>query len=472
MRPRTLVILFVLVAVLGAFVWFVERDLPGTEERAEQARRVLSLESDEVSALTLEWGEERVRLVREEAGADEDAAAAGKREWRLEEPLAARADGAEVTTLLDSLGRLEKKRTLAEPDRAGLGLEAPRATVTFATGDGETVLEIGAEVPASDTMVMAVRGRPEAYVVADTLFDEVTREPGEWRNKEIFHGERSAVASVRLEPAAGEAVLLSRRGEDFWVEVPVVDRADRDRVNRLLGELVGLRASRFVDDPQGAGVELGLEPPAGVMEVVLDGEEQPFRLEVGAPVSEEGPARYARAGGLTFETASDLGEWLATPAADWRSHRWTALDSWDVEAARFEDGEGTVAVERSGGDWKRGDDRIPYTPVSTLLATLTSARADSIVPPAEAAELAAGEPLLTVTLTGREGKEETLILFAVGEGGAPARTSGRDALLLLPPEVASDLTEQVAALRAAEPLPPAGDEIPDDMDVTVEEGDS
>ena len=34
MRPRTLLILLVLVLGLGAFIWFYERELPSSEERA------------------------------------------------------------------------------------------------------------------------------------------------------------------------------------------------------------------------------------------------------------------------------------------------------------------------------------------------------------------------------------------------------------------------------------------------------
>ena len=64
MRPRTLLVLAVLVAGLGAFIWFYERNLPSTEERRELQARVLSLEVEEVQAIALEGGGHRVRLER------------------------------------------------------------------------------------------------------------------------------------------------------------------------------------------------------------------------------------------------------------------------------------------------------------------------------------------------------------------------------------------------------------------------
>ena len=41
MRPRTLLVLLALVVGIGAFVYFYERELPSSDERAERAKRVL-----------------------------------------------------------------------------------------------------------------------------------------------------------------------------------------------------------------------------------------------------------------------------------------------------------------------------------------------------------------------------------------------------------------------------------------------
>ena len=53
MRPRTLAALFLVVAGLLAFIWFYERELPSSDERVELAKRVLSVEADDVRGLTL-----------------------------------------------------------------------------------------------------------------------------------------------------------------------------------------------------------------------------------------------------------------------------------------------------------------------------------------------------------------------------------------------------------------------------------
>ena len=51
MKPRTLLVMLVLVLGLGAFVWFYERKLPSSEEREENAKKVLTVEKDDIRAV-------------------------------------------------------------------------------------------------------------------------------------------------------------------------------------------------------------------------------------------------------------------------------------------------------------------------------------------------------------------------------------------------------------------------------------
>ena len=114
MRPRTLLVLLAVVLGLGAFIWFYERELPSSEERARLEKRVLRVEKEDVTALTLQSGSGTVRLERvdlpaastapkQETGAEEDELATPETEWRIVEPLQARADTFAVDGLLDGL---------------------------------------------------------------------------------------------------------------------------------------------------------------------------------------------------------------------------------------------------------------------------------------------------------------------------------------------------------------------------------
>src|SRR5258705_13225432 len=54
MRPRTLLVLLLLVAGLGLYIGLYERKLPSSTERAAQEKKVLGLGKEEILGVTLE----------------------------------------------------------------------------------------------------------------------------------------------------------------------------------------------------------------------------------------------------------------------------------------------------------------------------------------------------------------------------------------------------------------------------------
>jgi hypothetical protein len=471
MRPRTLLILLATVLILGAFIWFYERKLPSSEERAELGKRVLSLEKDDVTAVTIDSEKGAVRLERmaaakgekkkprfDEKGLPPEATG----EWKMVRPLAVRADAFAIDRLLESLSTLEKSRTLDEVDPKAVGLDKPRATVRLATKDGETVLKLGADVPPGGSIIAGVDGRKGAYVVADTILSEVVRSPGDWRDRQMLHGDREAIQRITLTGGPGGPVVLVQRPQGLWMERPFADRADHDLSEGLLSDLTGLMAERFVDPPRPAA-ELGLAPPREVVEVAFQGQ-PPVRIELGAPVTggeaPEGQAAgeltYARIGDALFEARTRLAESVRREPAAWRAAQLSSFEVFQVENATVQDDKGALKLTRAGTDWKRGDAVISYLPVSDLIFAVTGAKASRLLSPQEAQALHAGQgkPLLTFILHGKDQGDETLTLYPEITEGVPARASGRDTVLLLAADTLKQIQQKLQDVRTAKPAEP------------------
>src|SRR3569832_1158515 len=105
MKPRTLLILLAVVLGLGAFIWFYERKLPSSDERAENAKKVVALKKEDVQEVTLETANGKVVLARtvspaasedkkekKDGEGDEDAQGQPAIDWKLVQPMASRAD--------------------------------------------------------------------------------------------------------------------------------------------------------------------------------------------------------------------------------------------------------------------------------------------------------------------------------------------------------------------------------------------
>ncbi len=511
MKPKTVLVLAIVVAALAAFVWFFGRDLPSSEEMTARSRKVLPVESDDVTAVTLQWGDRTVHLERPaakpkaEAGEDEAAEGegAGAREWRLTEPLADRADQSAVERLLSSLTGLEKERTIEDAKPAEAGLDSPRGKVTLETPKGARTLVVGADVPASDNLLVSLAGEPEVYVTSRSFVDQLEKQPNDWRSKEIFTAGRDRIARLTLRSAdrPGEPVVLAKRDDRFYLEKPLADLADSDKVDRLLSDLVDLRATKLLGgggkgETQPAPADLGLEPPVAHIEAELappsasgagEAAEAPdggaaekkgsgaaaktapaptetLVLDIGSPVEGATGTVYARAGGKLFEASTDLARTAATPVDEWRSRSWTDLSSYEVSRLTAErapsgaggssgsGGGGPLVLTREGSDWLRtakgAAETIPYTAASDLLFAVTDAKGE--LP--EAPPATPGKPILTLALSGEKGARETLSLFAAGENGYPARSSARDAELLLSKETGDAVLHGLEAVRTAKPV--------------------
>jgi len=461
LKPRTLLVLLVLVLGLGAFIQFYERKLPSTEEREKTGNRVLDLSQDDVQAVEIDRNGQAMRLERVKG--------ATPPEWRLTKPREARADATAVSGLVESLTGLARTRTLEKADPKAVGLDHPQTTVRLTTAKGERVLEIGAKVPTGSEVIVGVQGNRDAYVTSDAILATLTRDPGEWRDRQMIAALREKIDRITLSGPAGTTVL-ARKGDGFEIAgAGLKDRADHDLVEGLLTDVTGLRAQQFVDDPKELPAALGLEPPRGTVEVAIRGG-APRRIEIGGPApatppapgatpSPEGspaaPNVYARVEGQALVAQTGLAADVARAPADWRSRSLSGFQVYQVESARIEDAAGSLTVTRAGTDWKRGTDTISYTPVSDLLFAVVGGKASRLLTSDEAKSLLQGKPLVTVTLKAEKGGgEETVAFYPPGPTGAPVRTSGRDAVLLLPSDKLAEVQKQVAAIRSAKPLPP------------------
>jgi uncharacterized protein DUF4340 len=475
MRPRTLLILLAVVLILGAFIWFYERKLPSSEERVELGKRVFSLEKDDVTAVTIDSEKGEVRLERmaaakgekkekprfDEKGLPPEATG----EWKMVRPLAVRADAFAIDRLLESLSTLEKSRTLDEVDPKAVGLDKPRATVRLATKDGERVLKLGADVPPGGSIIAGVAGvdgRKGAYVVADTILSEVIRNPGDWRDRQMLHGDREAIQRITLTGGPGGPLVLVQRPQGLWMEKPFTDRADHDLSEGLLADLTGLMAERFVDPPRPAA-ELGLVPPREIVEVAFKGQ-PPVRIELGAPVTggevpegqTAGELTYARIGDAVFEARTRLAESARRDPAAWRAVQLSSFEVFQVESATVQDDKTALKLTRAGTDWKRGDTVISYLPVSDLLFAVTGAKASRLLSPQEAQALHAGQgkPLLTFILHGKDQGDETLTLYPELKEGVPVRASGRETVLLISADTLKQIQGKLQDVRTAKPVGP------------------
>ncbi|MGQ9458815.1 MAG: DUF4340 domain-containing protein [Anaerolineae bacterium] len=158
MNVRTTLILVILLALLGAYVYFFEiKGEIGKEATPTPSTvQVWDLEEGQVVGLTVTGPEGTTRL-RREVGS----------EWQMEAPSQEPADDLRVGALSDSLAHLSATRALTDvTDLEPFGLATSSWTVEVALANGEIYrLQIGEQNPSGGSYYVKKEGDPTIYLV-------------------------------------------------------------------------------------------------------------------------------------------------------------------------------------------------------------------------------------------------------------------------------------------------------------------
>lgn len=479
MKPRTLLILLALSLGVFAFIYFFERELPSTVEREEQSKQVLPLAADDVDALEISWGGKTVRLEKEaakkkadaaqdaEGHADGHAAAPTGGVWKLVSPLEAHADAGVVANLVRRLAELRKDRTFDEFDAEQTGLQNPRVKAVLRADGHEHTLSFGSDLPIGGATI--VSDGQKAYQVAGVadLITELQKNPGDWRDKKLFHGERSEIAEIALlTPTQKIKLVRQGEGENFDLTEPVKDQAERDLVSGLLSDITGLEAATFLE-PGATFTASGRSIEAKLATTPDD----PFRIELGQTL-EPGKIAAKVEDQLVALDATRLDPAFSREVNGWRSLSWSGLQVFQVDRVLFKTPTAETEVKRVEGEWKRGEDKLDFTVASDALYPIVEVKAKEIVSRAEAQSrgFELGKPRLEIELEA-ENKKEKLTLFAANGDLAAATTAGRESILLLPADKVAELEQKIEALRTAKPASetPAAPTLPKPGEEPLEE---
>jgi hypothetical protein len=260
MGTRSTLALLMIALGLGGYVYFVE--ILGKQRRSEleeEAKRLVSLPSETIQRVRLQIaGEPDAVLERAAEGA-----------WRVVEPVEWPADDFALERLLEGLGELNASATIEPvPDEVaqfGLGEDARRLSVS--AGDQSVTLHLGKRTPVGSARYVSLSSHPgRIYAVAYTGTTPLEPSLLDVRDKRVSDIEVEEVRSMLVRIGDEPEIRVERDGDSWRLTVPLSVRADAERIERTLDDLLLARATEFVDAP-GDLAEHGLAPPTARVEI-------------------------------------------------------------------------------------------------------------------------------------------------------------------------------------------------------------
>jgi hypothetical protein len=334
-------ILFLLVAGLGAYLYWVE--VPKARQEATKAKLV-DAASDDITSIDLVYPDRTIELRKQDGT------------WRITGPIQAAADDTAIKSLLGSLTGAEIQKSLDElpSDLAAFGLDRPDPTVKLATAKGPLPsIAVGKNAAIGGKTYVRIGDQPKVVLTPASIKTALSKQVKDLRDKQLLAFKDDDVTRVDIKPAEGAPVALVRKDKEAWVLEPGDQPTDITEVRSYLSSL---RATRAVDFPEGdAAATAGLDTPQLTVTVGL-GKDASQSLVIGKETT-QGTQKQVFAKRADQPTVVTLGDWsVRTLGKDaWQFRDKTVLGFGSDRVGRVvlerKEGTGATLVHGEPGGW-------------------------------------------------------------------------------------------------------------------------
>src|SRR5438876_2680109 len=359
MKWKTTLVLFVIAAGVFAYLFFVERNRPGTEEATRQAQNVVNFSRDQVNGVVIQNGDDTIDIRRRDD------------KWRLEIPIKDQADGSVVNNLLLDLENWQKDAAISakemEADKnklADYGLANPKLRLKLIGPDTPPEIFFGKDAALEGKMYVRFGNSKETFLANQSVKKAIQKKPEDFRDRKLTDLIMAQVVRVVLKTPAGE-MELQKKGDHWDIAKPLHTRADDQKVSDLIAQVTTARIQQFVADDRGDLHPYGLAEPRGSLTLFAQDDksatrtdssrgEQGQTLQIGGVPEKEKDEIYVRFSprGFVYTLPKKIEEILNSKPNDLRDRHLIRIDTKILDHLTIEaPGKGKTVLARKDENW-------------------------------------------------------------------------------------------------------------------------
>ena len=379
MKWKTTLILFVIAAAVWAYLFFVERNRPGTVEATQRAQNVVNFSREKINGLVIQNGDDKIDIRRRED------------KWRLEIPIKDQADGSVVDNLLQDLENWQKDAAISakemEADKnklADYGLANPKLRLKLLGPDAPPEIFFGKDAALEGKMYVRFENSKETFLANQSVKKEIDKKPEEFRDRKLTDLIMAQVVRVVLKTSAGEMELQKKT--DHWdIVKPLHTRADDQKVSDLIAQLTTARIQQFVADDRGDLHPYGLAEPRGALTLFAQDDKQGQTLQIGGVPEKEKDQVYVRFSPRSFvyTLPKKIEETLNNKPNDLRDRHLVRIDTKILDRLTIDaPGKVKTVLARKDENWtiaSRNNAPANSTEVRRLIDTLQNEQVTKFV---------------------------------------------------------------------------------------------
>src|SRR5438067_3043979 len=348
MKWKTTLVLFVTAAGVLAYLFFVERNRPGTEEAARQAQNVVNFSRDKVNGIVIQNGDDQIDIRRRND------------KWRLEIPIKDQADGSVVNNLLLDLENWQKDAAISakemEADKNKLvdyGLANPKLRLKLLGPDTPPEIFFGKDAALEGKMYVRFGNSKETFLTSQSVKKAIDKKPEDFRDRKLTNLIMAQVVRAVLKTPAGE-MELQKKGDHWDVVKPLHTRADDQKVGDLIAQVTTARIQQFVADDKGDLHPYGLAEPRGALTLFAQDDKQGQTLQIGGVPEKEKDQVYVRFSprGFVYTLPKKIEETLNSKPNDLRDRHLVRIDTKILDRLSIDaSGNGKTVLARKDENW-------------------------------------------------------------------------------------------------------------------------
>ncbi|HKJ68416.1 MAG TPA: DUF4340 domain-containing protein [bacterium] len=287
MKPKTTLILLLLLIAVGGFYWFWGIKGQETRERQQElANRILPMEQENIN---------RVALVQ--AGDTTVVYEQSDDEWTITHPVQTSADQTRIETNLNAFLEAEQKRIIATEltDLQPYGLDRPQAEVAITYNDtGKVTLLIGNQNPTGSSVYAKRDDGPSIYTTNTNIVSQGKKQLFDLRDRSIAKFDRNAITKIVISRENGETLEFNKMDGDWRLAEPQV-KAQNSQVSSLLSGLATRQVQEYFEETPVNLDDYGLDNPRILVSLFTNDTTRTAAVQIGNAVDDSNsPDYYAR----------------------------------------------------------------------------------------------------------------------------------------------------------------------------------
>ena len=391
MRFKGTTILFILLVILGGYVYFTE--YRGKEERQKQEeskKKAFPVEQKDISEITLTYPDHTLTAVRK-----------GEKQWEITSPAGIQADSDELEQLASNIPQINRDDTVGQnaQDLTPFGLKEPPVKLSAKLKDGKQLeIVFGSDNPKKTFTYAKLGGSNDVFLTGSNWAKTFTKSVSDVRNKKILEFETDDIDGVKITEGARE-LEAQKSGDNWQLKKPVDTKGDSSEISSFTSSIRFAKAQSFPDPPVDAKTA-GLDMPAMTI-TFHDGKAKTDRVLLIGKTVETGKY-YARDASRDpiFIIDKEIPEKAKRPVFDWRDKSITKVDRDKIDKIEIQRGSDTITFLKAGPDWKLQDGKkVQFDKVSGMLNELDFEKAKDVIDmPKALASYGLDKPKLEVAL--------------------------------------------------------------------------